>query len=76
MKVKASITLSRESLRAVDRLAKGGRSRSSVIEDAIRVYLLREERLRRDARDLERLNASSEYLNAEMEDILAYQGDL
>jgi metal-responsive CopG/Arc/MetJ family transcriptional regulator len=66
MKVKASITLSATTLRAVDRLAKKGTSRSAIIEDAILAYLVRSERTHRDARDLERINASADELNKAM----------
>jgi metal-responsive CopG/Arc/MetJ family transcriptional regulator len=76
MKVKASITLSTTTLRAVDRLAKKGMSRSAIIEDAILEYLIRGERARRDARDLESINASANDLNKAMEGILDDQVDL
>ena len=76
MKVKASITLSATTLRAVDRLAKQGTSRSAIIENAILEYLVRNERARRDARDLELINASADDLNKAMEGILEDQGDL
>jgi metal-responsive CopG/Arc/MetJ family transcriptional regulator len=76
MKVKASITLSSTTLRAVDRLAKKGTSRSAIIEDAILEYLVRGERARRDARDLETINASADDLNKAMEGILAEEVDL
>jgi len=76
MKVKASITLSSSTLRAVDRLAKKGTSRSAIIETAILAYLVQSERARRDARDLEIINASADDLNREMEGILEDQVDL
>ncbi|HWO23590.1 MAG TPA: ribbon-helix-helix protein, CopG family [Kofleriaceae bacterium] len=76
MKVKASITLSSTTLRAVDRLAKKGLSRSAIIEAAVLEYLVRSERARRDARDLEIINASADDLNRAMEGVLADQVDL
>jgi len=76
MKVKASITLSSSTLRAVDRLAKQGTSRSAIIETAILAYLVQRERAARDARDLELINASADDLNREIEGILQDQVDL
>lgn len=71
MKVKTSITLSPEALRALDEVA-GELSRSRVIELAILEFIERRHRAARDARDLEILNRSAEALNREVEDILAY----
>ena len=76
MKVKASITLSSSTLRAVDRLTWKGTSRSAIIETAILSYLVRGERARRDTHDLEIINASADDLNNEMLGILEDQVDL
>jgi predicted transcriptional regulator len=76
MKVKTSITLSPETLRAVDRLAGKRHSRSTIIEHAVREYVARRERRQRDARDLEILDAAADELDREMSDVLAYQDDL
>ncbi len=73
MKVKTSVTLDEDLLRAVDKVARNGRSRSQIIEDATRLYLAGRARAAREARDLAILNAVSEDLNREMEDILGYQ---
>jgi metal-responsive CopG/Arc/MetJ family transcriptional regulator len=73
MKVKTSITLSSDLLRAVDRAAQDGQSRSDFIEAAIRAYFAQMHRRQRDARDLEILNEHADRLNAEAEDVLAYQ---
>jgi metal-responsive CopG/Arc/MetJ family transcriptional regulator len=75
MKVKTSITLSEETLQAVDRLAKAGGGRSQLIEVALREFLSRRKRGERDARDLAVLNRDAKALNAEMADILEYQGE-
>ncbi len=75
MKVKTSITLSEETLEAVDELASKGGSRSQVIETALREFLARRRRASRDARDLAVLNREADRLNAEMADILEYQGE-
>jgi predicted transcriptional regulator len=76
MKVKTSITLSPETLKAVDRLAGSGSSRSRIIEQAVVEFIARRARARRDARDIELINAAADELNREMADALEYQGDL
>ena len=72
MKVKTSITLSDDLLRAVDELAKSS-SRSEVIEQALRDFLAARARALRDARDLEIMNAHADAYNAETADLLSYQ---
>jgi hypothetical protein len=47
-----------------------------VVEDAAREFLARRARATREARDLSILNASAAALNEEMDDVLAYQGDV
>jgi metal-responsive CopG/Arc/MetJ family transcriptional regulator len=73
MKEKTSITLSTEILAAIDRLAGSKRSRSAVIEHALRRYLSEHARTRMQARDLEQLNRAADELNAEAADVLDYQ---
>ena len=75
MKVKTSITLEKETLRVVDRLARGGSNRSRVIEAAVTEFVRRRERAARDARDVEIINAHAEEFARMMEDILEYQVD-
>ena len=75
MKEKTSITLSREVLSGVDKLAGARRSRSAVIENVLRIYLRQRERARIYARDLEILNRTADQLNAENEEWLQYQAD-
>ncbi len=75
MKEKTSITLSREVLKGVDRLAGNKHSRSAVIEHMLRVYLRQQERDLINARDLEILNREADALNAEAEDTRLYQAD-
>jgi metal-responsive CopG/Arc/MetJ family transcriptional regulator len=76
MKEKTSITLSRDVLNGIDRLAGSRRSRSAVIEQVLRLYLRRQERARVDAHDLEILNRAADRLNSEVEDVLKDQADL
>jgi metal-responsive CopG/Arc/MetJ family transcriptional regulator len=73
MRVKTSVTIDKDVLRALDKATTREKSRSRVIEDAAREFLARRARVARDARDLEILNASAEDLNLEMNDVLTYQ---
>jgi metal-responsive CopG/Arc/MetJ family transcriptional regulator len=75
MKEKTSVTLSREVLAGIDRLAGSRHSRSAIIERAVRNYLRQRERASIYARDLEILNRAADRLNAEAEDTLYYQAD-
>lgn len=72
-KEKTSITLSREVLKEVDRLAGATHSRSAVIERALRRYLKERKRAAIYAHDLKILNEAADRLNAEAEDVLRYQ---
>ena len=75
MKVKTSITLSPTTLVELDHVARDAASRSHVIETAILEFLARRKRDERDARDLELLDRHADALNAEMDDVLAFQAD-
>ena len=76
MRVKTSVTLDERVLKAIDKATTRTRSRSRVIEDAAREFLARRARATREAQDLAILNESADALNDEMEDVLAYQGDV
>lgn len=69
----ATVTLSEETVRAIDEIAGRGTSRSRVIEQAVIEHLDRRRRAKRNARDVEIINRHAARLNREMEDILAYQ---
>jgi metal-responsive CopG/Arc/MetJ family transcriptional regulator len=73
MKQKTSITLSREVLAGIDRLAGSKHSRSAVIELAVRRYLQEQKHRKVYAHDLNILNEAADQLNAEVEDVLRYQ---
>jgi metal-responsive CopG/Arc/MetJ family transcriptional regulator len=73
MKVKTSITLDKETLRAVDRLARAGSNRSRIIEAAIGEFIRRRERARREARDARIIDAHAEEFAEMMDDVLGYQ---
>ncbi len=73
MKVKTSVTLSPETLQAIDEIAGELLNRSRVIEQAVLEFIERRRRAARDAKDLDILNRSADVLNEEVEDILGYQ---
>jgi predicted transcriptional regulator len=76
MKVKTSISLSPDTLRAVDRLAGKRSNRSRVIERAIVEFVTRRRRAARDRRDLALLNGAAAILNKEMLEVLQFQVEL
>lgn len=75
MKVKTSITLSRQTLRAVDRLAGRSGGRSAVIERALVEYLERRERAARADRDRQLFDQHARTLNDETADVLDFQAE-
>lgn len=74
MKVKTSITLSAETMQAIDRHHADFKSRSEFLEIAARGFLARLARSRAEGRDIEIINRHADELNAEAEDVLTYQG--
>ncbi len=75
MKMKTSITLSSNTLQAIDDIAGPKASRSRVIEQAVVEFIERHRRQRREARDLKIINRSATELNQEIDDILLYQSE-
>ena len=73
MKVKTSITLSRDLLETIDRRSASSKSRSRFVEQAVRCYVAQLERSEADARDLEILDRRADTLNEEACDVLEYQ---
>jgi metal-responsive CopG/Arc/MetJ family transcriptional regulator len=73
MKEKTSITLSREVLSGIDRIAGSRQSRSAFIETVLARYLREQAKAARDAREIEIINRHADKLNAEVEDVLQYQ---
>ena len=63
-------------LAQIDRLAGRQKSRSAVIEHALRTYLKERERAFIYAHDLKILNEFADVLNTEAEDTLKYQADI
>jgi len=76
MKVKTSITLSEELVQSIDGLSGKQRTRSEFIEEAVRDYLERLTRRKRDEEDLAILDHKADKLNKEAEDVLSYQAEL
>ena len=74
MKIKTSITLSKELLQEIDaRIESQQRSRSDFIEEAIRAFLSQADRIALEAREALLLRKHAGALNAEMADALEYQ---
>ena len=74
MKIKTSITLSKELLQAIDaRVEPQQRSRSNLIEEAVRAFLAGADRAALQARAAALLRKHAAALNAEMADVLEYQ---
>jgi metal-responsive CopG/Arc/MetJ family transcriptional regulator len=74
MKIKTSITLSKELLQAIDaRVEPQQRSRSNLIEEAVRAFLAGADRAALQAREAALLRKHAAALNAEMADVLEYQ---
>jgi len=73
MKEKTSVTLSKDVLAQVDRLAGTKHSRSAFIERVLRKYLRDRARAAVHARDLQRINRAAQRLNGEAAEVLQYQ---
>jgi metal-responsive CopG/Arc/MetJ family transcriptional regulator len=76
MKEKTSITLSKEVLKGIDRIAGKKQSRSAFIEEVLLQYLRQRARAQRDAREVEIINRHAEQLNRDALDGLEYQAPL
>jgi len=73
-KIKTSVSLSEELLRAIDKQTRQyKKSRSEFIESALWTFIGQLIRDELNARDLEIINQRAEYLNKEADDVLAYQ---
>jgi metal-responsive CopG/Arc/MetJ family transcriptional regulator len=73
MKEKTSITLSKDILTGIDRIAGSKQSRSAFIETVLTQYLRQQMRAQVEARDLELINKAADELNPQVEDVLRYQ---
>lgn len=75
MKVKTSITLSKDLVQKIDQLSCSYGNRSAFIEKAVKDLIAAEEKRYNDLKDLEILNQNAEIFNAEADDILSYQAE-
>ena len=73
MKTKTSVTLSEDVLAGIVQLGRAGESRSETIERLLRERIRSDARQEARRRELQRINASADQLNAEAADALAYQ---
>jgi metal-responsive CopG/Arc/MetJ family transcriptional regulator len=76
MKIKTSVTLSDELIKAIDEYGQGYKNRSDFIEAAIWSFIKQIIRDQQNARDVEIINRNADRLNAEALDVLAYQVQL
>ncbi len=70
MKIRTSIILSEDLLKAIDEYAGEYHNRSGFIEEAVRVFIRQLVRKHQDVRDLEIINRRANYLNQEAMDVL------
>jgi metal-responsive CopG/Arc/MetJ family transcriptional regulator len=75
MKVKTSVSLSKDLLGEIDRWTPSYGSRSELVETALRTFLKSLARAERDERDLTILDRAADRLNTEAADTLAYQAE-
>ena len=75
MRAKASVTVSEETLRQLQQVARTGESRSEVVERLLREGLLDRARAAY-ARELASINRHADVLNREALDVLDYQRPL
>jgi metal-responsive CopG/Arc/MetJ family transcriptional regulator len=73
MKEEIRIVLSSDLLAKIDQLAGPKLSRSAFIERVLQTYLGGQKRRTIHARDMDRINAAADRLNAEADEVLGYQ---
>jgi len=76
MKVKTSVTLSENLIKAIDLRVGSDKTRSAFIEKAMWVFIAQMIRDEQNARDLDIINRRAERLNREAADVLEYQVNL
>ena len=76
MKVKTSITLSKNLISQIDEMTAGEQNRSAFIETAVAAYIELLRRTRRDRSDIDILNRLSPRLNKEMKEFLKHQVEI
>ncbi|MDD5094003.1 MAG: ribbon-helix-helix domain-containing protein [Dehalococcoidia bacterium] len=73
MKIKTSITLSEDLLKAIDGWVGQHKNRSDFIETAVWTFITQKTREEQNKKDLETINRCADRLNEEAADVLAYQ---
>ncbi len=73
MKVKASITISKNILEQIDNRINDSYSRSKFIEEAVVYYLKNYQKTIREMNDSKIINSNYKELNKEAEDVLSFQ---
>ncbi len=73
MKVRTSITLSKDLIQELDKLLGQSRNRSAFVEQVLRDVLATRARQVDAAKELEILNRHADELNEEATDVLSYQ---
>jgi len=76
MKIKTSITLSKELIDTLAVLYRKETNRSELIERIIWEYLKYYKQLKRDAQDARILNEKADKINKEAMDVLSYQVEI
>jgi metal-responsive CopG/Arc/MetJ family transcriptional regulator len=76
MRVKTSIILFEELVKALDQYSRSYKNRSEFIEAAIWSFIRQIIRDQQNARDIEIVNRHADRLNAEALDVLSYQVQL
>ena len=76
MKVKTSVTLSEDVLRALEEHVVSYKNRSDFIEAALWAFIKQKIRDEQDARDRTILSRRADALNKEAQDVLSYQAPL
>ena len=76
MKIKTSIALSEELIKAIDQYGQVYKNRSDFIEAAIWAFIRQIIRNQQNARDIEIIDRKADRLNAEASDVLTYQVQL
>ena len=76
MKIKTSITLSKDLLEAIDKLSLPKSNRSEFIETAVKRFVAHLKRERQNANDLDIINQRFRALNREAQDVLQFQVEM
>ena len=76
MKVKTSITISKNLIKEIDSIISKTGNRSIFIEEAVKNYLIQRKRFIRNQKDIEIINNVADELNKEAEDTISYQAKL